>query len=402
MLEGWTLLEVQARKRDGCLLAPPGSLAGAWESRCAFIRAPWQVPPEVVINERERAREVHDKITQQQQQAPLVVYTDGSGYQGNAAVVPAFKTCATCQLGTEETSTVYAAELREIDMALGIIKRCHAIPRWNQQIQNGVVVFSDSQASLKALTKPRMVSGQVFLQKCLETIDWCNGRGISITFQWIPAHEGVPGNEEADRMAKIAAIRNPQDPGGYAYTNDDQRYQQDNDNSPVWLMAVARRRIRRRAQETWERAWEKEGTGRPTKRLIQVPGKKVLRYWKGLRKATSSVLMQLRTGRIGLNQYLSRINIRENARCEYELGNQTPRHVVTECPLLSELRADMWRTLRNRVSRAIDFNDLLTEPKAAPALADFMIQTGLLGQFQAVDSEATGVTKEYEYTDQDD
>lgn len=73
-----------------------------------------------------------------------------------------------------------------------------------------------------------------------------------------------------------------------------------------------------------------------------------------------------------------------------------------ECPLLSELRTNMWRKLRNRVSRAIDFNDLLVEPKAAPALADFMIQTGLLGQFQAVDSEGTGVTKEYEYTDQDD
>lgn len=54
------------------------------------------------------------------------------------------------------------------------------------------------------------------------------------------------------------------------------------------------------------------------------------------------------------------------------------------------------------MSRAIDFNDLLVEPKAAPALVDFMIQTDLFGQSQAVDSEATGVTYEYEYTDQDD
>ena len=109
--------------------------------------------------------------------------------------------------------------------------------------------------------------------------------------------------------------------------------------------------------------------------------------------------MQLRTGRIGLNQYLSRIKIREDARCRCELGNQTPRHVVTECPLLSELRTNMCKKLRNRVSRVIDFNDLLVEPKAAPALADFMMQTGLLGQFQAVDSEAIGVTDELEYAD---
>ena len=61
-----------------------------------------------------------------------------------------------------------------------------------------------------------------------------------------------------------------------------------------------------------------------------------------------------------------------------------------ECPLLSELKANMWRKLRNRVSSVIDFNDLLVEPKAAPALADLMIQTGLFEQFQMVNSEATG------------
>lgn len=36
-------------------------------------------------------------------------------------------------------------------------------------------------------------------------------------------------------------------------------------------MAAARRRIRGRAQEAWEKAWEKEGTGRPTKRLFVPP-----------------------------------------------------------------------------------------------------------------------------------
>ena len=75
--------------------------------------------------------------------------------------------------------------------------------------------------------------------------------------------------------------------------------------------------------------------------------------------------------------------------------------MVTECPLLSELRTNMLKKLRNRVSRAIDFNDLLVDRKAAPALADFMMQTGLLGRFQAVDSEVIGVTDEFEYADQD-
>lgn len=145
-----------------------------------------------------------------------MIYTDGSCYQGNvgaAAVVPHLK-------HAQHASWVQKRHLQctrqsFVQSTRVLIKRCHAIPSWNQQIQNSMVMFSDSQ-SLKALTKPLMVSGKVFLQKCLKIIDWCNERGISITFQWIPAHEGVSGNEEADRMAKIAAIWNPGDPGGYA------------------------------------------------------------------------------------------------------------------------------------------------------------------------------------------
>lgn len=89
-------MEVQARKRDGCLLAPQD----LWpeHGRAGVHLSGHHGKHLRVINERERAREVHDKITQQQQ-APLVIYTDGSGYQGNigaAAVVPAFETCTTC------------------------------------------------------------------------------------------------------------------------------------------------------------------------------------------------------------------------------------------------------------------------------------------------------------------
>jgi hypothetical protein len=89
----------------------------------------------------------------------------------------------------------------------------------------------------------------------------------------------------------------------------------------VLLGAAAKRVVRERSKKDWVQAWKKEKTSRPAKRLIQAPGPQVLRYWKGLRKATSSVLIQLRTGRIGLNQYLTRINICQDARCECGLGN---------------------------------------------------------------------------------
>lgn len=52
---GWTPMEAQAWKTGGCLTSPPGTLASCWESRKAFIQAPWQAPPEVIIEDRETA-----------------------------------------------------------------------------------------------------------------------------------------------------------------------------------------------------------------------------------------------------------------------------------------------------------------------------------------------------------
>jgi hypothetical protein len=40
-----------------------------------------------------------------------------------------------------------------------------------------------------------------------------------------------------------------------------------------------------------------------------------------------------------------------------------------------------------------DVDRLLTEPKAATAIASYMLKTGLLVQFQYVDMQATGTTE---------
>ena len=92
-------------------------------------------------------------------------------------------------------------------------------------------------------------------------------------------------------------------------------------NRYMRLAAATKCRYRSEAKIEWERAWTNEKTSRTTRRLIEVPTKKNLEYWSGLRKATTSILMQLRTGRIGLNAYLNRINRRDSARCDCELGN---------------------------------------------------------------------------------
>ncbi|KAJ5215547.1 uncharacterized protein N7498_001954 [Penicillium cinerascens] len=124
-------------------------------------------------------------------------------------------------------------------------------------------------------------------------------------------------------------------------------------------------------------------------RLIEVPTKKTLEYWSGLRKATASILMQLRIERSGLNAYLC-INRQESARCDCDLGKQTVIHALLECPLHQD-EHDGIRSAPSDQEIALRRDELLTQLEARTTVAEFMVKTGPLGQFQQVDSTALGV-----------
>ncbi|XP_073972789.1 uncharacterized protein [Rhodnius prolixus] len=64
-----------------------------------------------------------------------------------------------------------------------------------------VVFLSDSQAALIAVTGAQSgVSADV--RACQEMIEKILIEGKHLAFQWIPAHCGLPGNEQADNLAK--------------------------------------------------------------------------------------------------------------------------------------------------------------------------------------------------------
>ncbi|EED11533.1 hypothetical protein TSTA_008290 [Talaromyces stipitatus ATCC 10500] len=84
-------------------------------------------------------------------------------------------------VGSSETHTVYAGELKGIDTAL-------QNPPHNEDTREATI-YTDNQAAIRAIHQPGRSSGQYILRRI-----------------WVLEHEGVPGNEKADQLAKRAAV----------------------------------------------------------------------------------------------------------------------------------------------------------------------------------------------------
>ena len=120
----------------------------------------------------------------------------------------------------------------------------------------------------------------------------------------------------------------------------------------VKLASAAKAIIKKQTFEAWSKMRSSARTGCPTRRLIPTPTKKSLRLHRGLTKANSSALIQLRTGRIRLNHFLHKISARENDRCGCDEGSQTPKHVLLECSLLADLRQQLFEKIAGKLKTA--------------------------------------------------
>ncbi|KAJ5212466.1 uncharacterized protein N7498_004112 [Penicillium cinerascens] len=331
-----------------------------WESRSAFVLPPWETRIKCVIETAEIAIQTHDGIELDAALADGAIqrtFTDGSGYAGlvgASAVDPTSTDWKQRHLGSLDQSNVYVAELSGIKMALEQLANRPNHPTKDKN--------------------PRRPSGQYVLKTIYNHVRAIRSRETptGITLRWILAYVGVAGNETADEAAKLAALWGAGDSLEGAGAGSEKHF--------VWLASTAKRNTRKRIKERWKKQWEKEKTAKPTRCLIKALSRKALELYEGLSKPYASILIQMRSKRIGLGHFLYKIKERETGHCSYDQGSQTPRYILLQCPLYNGLRRTMLdKIARTDLGSTTEYDAIVSHPRAARYAAAMMHQTGLLG-----------------------
>jgi len=322
-----------------------------------------------IAEDKNIALKEHDEIIKDSRL--LIVYTDGSainGKVGATAVVFSLRIERNSLVGNDIKATVYAAELHGLVLATFI-----AAQHLRHRIS--LIIFTDNQAAITSSSESDTQSGQGILRILAIKMNLLRWSGIDVRVHWIPAHIGVPGNEMADRAAKQATgwrenLWFPPIPPTISIPF-------------ATLRSFVKMTLRKRIVLDWETQWREEKVRSITRKLIEVSARVTLRLHIGLHRALSSVLVQLRTRKIGLRNYLFSIGRVESGECPCGWGRQTVKHILTECSIHQRIRLDtIWKG-----SRVQDLKQILSTPKLAKEAARFVIWARLLGQFGGVPME---------------
>lgn len=130
----------------------------AWETRRAFVLAPWVPRIQCDIQSHEAALAKHDQLCREPN----------------------------------------AAEMKGIEMALSLVKSTPAGGTLLRDSPGKTHFFTDSQTAIQAVGASGRPSGQLFVRAIYERFRALRGTNLDLMIQWIPTNIEVKGNEVAD------------------------------------------------------------------------------------------------------------------------------------------------------------------------------------------------------------
>lgn len=305
-------------------------------------------------------------------QETIKLCTDSSAYKGNVSAA-AVLTCNEqpprmlhYHLGPETEHTVHKAELIGTVLALHLIST-----EKNRKVP--ITIGTDNQAALEAynssMRKPAHNAAREalrlgnILQKNTRSKDYL------LTLRWTAGHAGIPGNEMADKEAKKAVEG----------THSDKRL------LPVYLRkkltinpSAIQQRLYTETKQAWTNKWRTTKKGQFFAKIDKnTPSPHFLRSISNtniLRKA-ASIITQLVTGHIPLNEYLYRFKLINSTRCPAcGTGSESVRHFLLQCPSYAHERWLLVKHLKKK-NLELTINNLLGNTEAIVPLTNYINAT---------------------------
>ena len=280
---------------------------------------------EVIMERKEKALEV----SRGWENKSDTIWTDGSRLDSKAVgAAIAFK-----REGAWRERGFYLGRNKEIFDAeiFAILQAVRTLEERGEGSQQ-YTVFSDSQAALGRIQCDRTGAGQALAIEVIHTVRTIVGRGNGITFRWTPSHEGVEGNEQADKAAKRAAL------------DELERA------TPQYLSEASLSYLRRVVTESRSIAtaeWIRSHTGRQRRYRPPKAGK-MRKALNGSRKEIASRFYQLLSGHAATADHLRRIGQADSDEC-FWCGTgerQTRFHLFVRCRRWAPEIKKLWKRVR--------------------------------------------------------
>ena len=302
--------------------------------------------------------------------ADLKIYSDGSGLEkviGASAVLfrdGVERRSRRFRLGKDDSHEVYDGEGVGILSGLSIAR---IEGREIQRVLRSISVYVDNQAAIRAL-EIRHPGPSHYIWDAIDQelgLLIAEHPGVQVTFRWIPAHKDIHGNERADQEAKRAT-------SGHHDTPDDTF-------PPLLRHSLPKNKtsLRKMHQKKLKQEWQQEWRESPRyKRMAifddETSHTKYQDTIDGFPKIHSSILFQLRTGHIALNNHLHRIQKADSPHCPRCHRRETVIHYLLYCPRYDKQR--------RRLSRAVSSSNmtlhaLLSTREFIPALMQYVADT---------------------------